>query len=79
MPLSVMHDSDEEETSGKDSKLLALTASHNDPKESYYSEISDDEDLEEVYKKLYIKFMKLREVNQKNVLELNLLQIEKKN
>jgi hypothetical protein len=42
---------DAKETSGKDSKLLAFTASHNDLDESYYSESSDDEDLEEVYKK----------------------------
>jgi hypothetical protein len=50
--------------------LLAFTESHNDPDESYHSDSSD----EEVYKKLYIKLM---EVNQKNVLELNLLKTEK--
>jgi len=60
---TLSNDSDEEETPGKDSKLLAFTGSYNDPDESYYFESSDDEDLEEVYKKLFIKFMKLREVS----------------
>jgi hypothetical protein len=72
-------DSEEEETPCKDPKFLAFTASYNDPEESksYYSESSDEEDLKEVYKTLFIKFMKLREVNQKNVLELNIMQTEK--
>ncbi len=58
-------DSEEEKTPSKDSKLVAFVALHDDPNESYYSESSNEEDLEEVYEKLYIKFMKLREVNQK--------------
>jgi hypothetical protein len=57
--------SDDSETPGKDSKLLVFVASHNNPNKSHYSKSSDEEDLEEVYEKLYIKFMKLREVNQK--------------
>jgi len=72
-------DSEEEETPCKDPKFLAFTTSYNDLEESksYYSESSDEEDLKEVYKTLFIKFMKLREVNQKNVLELNIMQTEK--
>jgi hypothetical protein len=44
---------------------------------SYYSESSDEEDLKEAYKTLFIKFVKLRETHQKNVLELNMLNTEK--
>jgi hypothetical protein len=70
---------EEEETSGKDPEFLDFTASHNDPEESksYYSKSSDDEDLKEAYKTLFIKFVKLRETHQKNVLELNMLKTEK--
>jgi hypothetical protein len=71
-------DSEEEKTPSKDSKLVAFVALHDDPNESYYSESSDNDPLEKVYKKFYLKFMKLREVNQKNVLDLNLLKIEKR-
>jgi hypothetical protein len=61
---------EEEETPGKDPNFLAFTASHNVPEESktYYFESSDDEDLKDAYKTLFIKFVKLRETNQKNVL-----------
>jgi hypothetical protein len=60
-------DSEEEETPSKDPKFLAFTTSYNDPVESrsYYSKSSGEEDLKEVYKTLFIKFMKLRKVNQR--------------
>lgn len=67
----------EEEILGKDSYIVIFIASHGDPNKSYYSESSNDEPLEEVYKKLYLKFMELREVNQKTVLDLNLLKTKK--
>jgi hypothetical protein len=62
-----------------DPKFLAFATSHNDREESKsdYSESSDEEDLKEVYKTLFIKFVKLRETHQKNVLELNMLKIGK--
>jgi hypothetical protein len=58
---------------------LAFIAPHTDPDESqsYYSESSDDENLKGAYKVLYIKFMKLRETHQQNVLELNSIKTEK--
>jgi len=69
---------EEEETLGKDPKFLAFTTSHNDlESKSYYPESSDEDDLKEAYKTLFIKFVKLRETHQKNVLELNMLKIEK--
>jgi hypothetical protein len=72
-------DSENKETLGKNPNFLAFIASHNDPDESisYYSKRSDDENLKEIYKTLYLKFTKLRKVNQKIVLELNLLWTEK--
>jgi hypothetical protein len=77
--VTLSDNSDNKETLGKDPNFLAFTASHNDHDESisYYSESSDDDDLKEVYKTLYLKFIKLREVNQMNVMELNLLQTKK--
>jgi hypothetical protein len=52
---------------------MAFITPHADPEEgqSYYSKSSDKEHLKEAYKVLYIKFMKLRETHQQNVLELN--------
>jgi hypothetical protein len=61
---------------------MAFIAPHADPKESqsYYSETSsDEEELKEAYKILYVKCMKLRETSQQNELELNELKTEKKN
>jgi hypothetical protein len=57
--------SDDSETPSKDPNFLAFTVSHNDPDKSYYFESSNDEDLKEFYKKLYIKFIKLREVTKR--------------
>jgi hypothetical protein len=72
--VTLSDDSENEETPSKDPNFLAFTTSHNDSDESlsYCSKSSDDENLVEVYKKLYIKFMKLREVNQQNVQRLDL-------
>jgi hypothetical protein len=70
---------EEKETLGKDMKFLAFIASHNDHEESksYYSESNDEEELKEAYKTLFVKFVKLRERHQKNVLELNMLKTKK--
>jgi hypothetical protein len=72
-------DSEEKETPGKDQKFLAFIAPYVDPVkfQSYYSKSSDEEEQKEAYKILYVKFMKLRETNQKNVLELNSMKTER--
>jgi RNA-binding protein YhbY len=74
---ATLNDDSEKKTLGKDSKLIAFVASHIDPNESYYYESTDDETLVNVYRKLYLKIMELRALNQKNVLDLNLLRTEK--
>jgi beta-N-acetylglucosaminidase len=58
---------------------MAFITLHTNLKESqsYYSESSDEENLKEAYKVLHIKFMKLRETHQQNVLELNNMKTEK--
>jgi hypothetical protein len=72
---------EEEETPGKDKKFLAFVAPHEDEEDSqsYYSKCSneDGEELKEAYKVLYIKFLKLTEICQQNVQELNSFQTEK--
>jgi vacuolar-type H+-ATPase subunit I/STV1 len=76
-------DSEDEETPGKDSNLLAFVSSYDSPKESneYYSESSgfesEKDKLQRVYDKLYIKFMELKEVNQNNVQKLILYETER--
>jgi hypothetical protein len=58
--------------------LLAFAASYDSPLESndYYFESSESESekdkLQRVYNKLYIKFMKSREINQENVQKLSI-------
>jgi hypothetical protein len=66
-------------TLGPNPKFLAFASSHNDPEESksYYIKSSDEEDLKEAYKTLFLKFVNLRETNQKNVLELKMLKTKK--
>jgi hypothetical protein len=72
---------EEEETPGKDHKFLAFVAPDEDQEDSqtYYSERSDEdgEELKEAYKVLYINFLKLTEIRQQHVHELNSLQTEK--
>jgi hypothetical protein len=70
---TLSNDSEKEEILGKEQKFMAFITPHADPEEgqSYYSKSSDKEHLKEAYKVLYIKFMKLREPHQQNVLELN--------
>jgi hypothetical protein len=60
--------------SSKDQRILALIALHADYEES---QSSDEEELREAYGILYFKFTKLRETNQKNVMELNTMKTEK--
>jgi hypothetical protein len=63
--------------------FLAFAASYDSSQESneFYSENSDlideKDKLQRVYNKLYVKFMKLREVNQQNVQKLNLFEMER--
>jgi hypothetical protein len=72
---------EEDETPGKDHKFLAFVAPYEDQEDSqsYYSERSyeDGEELKEADKVLYIKFLKLIEIRQQHVHELNSLQIER--
>jgi hypothetical protein len=46
-----------------DLKFIAFTASHNDPEEpkSYYSESSDEEELKEANKTLFILYLTKRD------------------
>jgi len=63
--------------------LLAFAASYDSPLESndYYFESSESESekdkLQRVYNKLYIKFMKSREINQENVQKLSIYETGK--
>jgi hypothetical protein len=54
-------------------------APHEDEKDSYYSEHSDEDgkELKEACKILYVKFEKLRETHKQHIQELNSLQTEK--
>jgi hypothetical protein len=77
-------DSDKiDETSGKDLNFLAFAGSYDSPHESnnYYSENNESEDeqneLQRVYNKLFVKFYELREVNKKHVKRLNEFEIER--
>jgi hypothetical protein len=45
--------------------------------QSYYSENSDEEDMQTAYQLQYIEFLKLRETYKQQVLELNSLRTEK--
>jgi hypothetical protein len=76
---TLSNDSEEEETPVREQKFMAFITLHTNPKESqsYYFESSDEENLKDAYKVLHIKFMKLRETHQQNVLELNSMKTEK--
>jgi hypothetical protein len=60
-------------------KILAFVAPHeeNEDSQSYYSENSDEEDMQTAYQLQYLEFLKLREKYKQQVLELNNLRIEK--
>jgi hypothetical protein len=70
----------EEETSDKDLKFLAFVAPHEESEgsQSYYSKSSDKdrEELKEAFKILCVKFLKLRDMHQQPVQELNSLKTE---
>jgi hypothetical protein len=65
---TTLNESEEDETSDKDQKFLALVAPHEESKgsQSYYSVSSDEdeEELKEAYKTIYVQFLKLRETRQ---------------
>jgi hypothetical protein len=71
-------ESEEEETPALD-QILAFVAPHEDEKNSYYSEHSDEDgkELKEAYKILYVEFKKLRETRKQHIHKLNSLQTEK--
>jgi hypothetical protein len=68
----------EEEEAPESEKFLAFVAPLVEEEDSYYSEHSDDgEELNEVYKTLYIEFKKLREGRKQHIHDLNSLQTKK--
>jgi hypothetical protein len=58
---------------------MAFVAPHeeNEGSQSYYSENSEEEDMQSAYQLQYVEFLKLREKYKQQVLELNSLKTEK--
>jgi hypothetical protein len=58
---------------------MAFMAPHEEKKysQSYYSENSEEEDMQSAYQLQYVEFLKLREKYKQQVLDLNNLRIEK--
>jgi hypothetical protein len=76
---ATLNDESEEEESPTQDQFLAFVAPHEEDKDSYYSEHSDEdgEELKEAYKILYVEFEKLRETRKLHIHELNSLQTDK--
>jgi hypothetical protein len=72
-------ESEKEEETPEEEKVLAFVAPHEDKEDSqsYYSENSEEEDMQSAYQLQYVEFLKLREKYKQQVLELNSLRIEK--
>jgi uncharacterized protein YifE (UPF0438 family) len=72
-------ESEKEEETPEEEKFLAFVAPHEDKEDSqsYYSENSEEEDMQSAYQLQYVKFLKLREKYKQQVLELNSLRTEK--
>jgi len=81
MQLSVMSKKKKKKLLLKIKKNLAFVAPHEDQEDSQscYLECSDEdgEELKEAYKVLYVKYLKLKEMNQQHVHELNNLKTER--
>jgi hypothetical protein len=72
-------ESEKEEETLEEEKFLAFVAPHEDKEDSqsYYSENSEEEDMQSAYQLQYVEFLKLREKYKQQVLELNSLRSEK--
>jgi hypothetical protein len=72
-------ESEKEEETPKEENFLAFVAPHEDKEDSqsYYSENSEEEDMQSVYQLQYVEFLNLREKYKQHVLELNSLRTEK--
>jgi hypothetical protein len=76
---TLSHESEKEEETLEEEKFLAFVAPHEDKEDSqsYYSENSEEEDMQSAYQLQYVEFLKLREKYKQQVLELNSLWTEK--
>lgn len=72
-------ESEKEEETPEEEKFLAFVAPYeeNECSQSYYSENSDEDDMQTAYQLQYIEFLKLREKYKQQVLDLNNLRTEK--
>jgi len=72
-------ESEKEEETPEEEKFLAFVAPHEDKEDSqsYYSENSEEEDMQSAYRLQYVEFLKLWEKYKQQVLELNSLRSEK--
>jgi len=72
-------ESEKEEETPEEEKFLAFVAPHKDKEDSqsYYSENSEEDDMQSSYQLQYVEFLKLREKYKQQVLELNSLRTEK--
>jgi hypothetical protein len=70
---------EKEEETPKEERFLAFVAPHEDKEDSkfYYSENSEEEDMQSAYQLQYVEFLKLREKYKQQVLDLNSLKTEK--
>jgi hypothetical protein len=75
---TLSNESEREEETPKEKKFLAFVA-HEDKEDFqfYYSENSEEEDMQSAYQLQYVEFLKLREKYKQQVLELNSLRTEK--
>jgi hypothetical protein len=72
-------ESKKEEETPEEEKFLAFVAPHEDKEDSqsYYSENSEEEDMQSACQLQYVEFLKPREKYKQQVLELNSLRTEK--
>jgi hypothetical protein len=72
-------ESKKEEKTLEEEKFLTFVAPHEDNEDSqfYYSENSEEEDMQLAYQLQYVEFLKLREKYKQQVLDLNSLRTDK--
>jgi hypothetical protein len=70
---------EKDEETPEEEKFLAFVAPYeeNEDSQSYYSENSNEEDMQTAYQLQYVEFLKMREKYKQQVLELNSLRTEK--
>jgi hypothetical protein len=76
---TLSNESEKEEETLEEEKFMGFVAPHeeNEGFQSYYSENSEEEDMQSAYQLQYVEFLKLREKYKQQVLELNSLKTEK--